>query len=500
MGDRSPFVAKGDFLGGAFVLPAHASGEIGLEDPGDLDRGFDPFPFAESSVDAAVDAARRAFPAWRDTPFERRAECLGRLRSQLEAEAESLAMVIATEVGKPLWEARTEVKAMQAKIDITLSAGMEPIREREFVLAEGQHARCRAHARGAMAVLGPFNFPGHLTHGHVAPALATGNTVVIKPSERTPATGQFYAELAERAGFPPGVFNLVQGDARVGALLAQHPGLDAVLFTGSYSVGRRILELNLDQPHKLIALEMGGKNGVLVCPDADLDRAAAEIAYGAAITTGQRCSATSRVIVFDEVADALVARLRTSFEALRFGHSSDADVFMGPLISADAVERHAQLLIQAREEGECVVPGGPADGPRRGYYVRPSLHRLDALAKTHYQLEEHFVPDVSVLAVGSLDEAISALDATEYGLVASVFSRTREPFERVFREVRVGLLNWNASTVGASSKLPFGGVKRSGNAQPAGVSSSLYCTYPVSSTEFDVPRATIDAPGFPEVR
>ena len=176
-------------------------------------------------------------------------------------------------------------------------------------MSPGQVGRWRASARGVLAVLGPFNFPGHLAHGHVVPALATGNCVVVKPSEKTPATGQVYAELLQRAAFPPGVANLVQGEATVGARLAAHPRLDGVLFTGSYAAGRRILEATLDQPWKLVALEMGGKNGVLVCADADLDAAANAIAFGACVTSGQRCSATSRVFAARAVADALCERL-----------------------------------------------------------------------------------------------------------------------------------------------------------------------------------------------
>ncbi len=497
MAESSPFDARGDFIAGEFAPVTRESGCIALEDPGDLSRDLGQFPFSHDSVDVAVAAARRAYPGWRDTSAERRAEVLLRFKRQIEEQAETLATVISTEVGKPLWEARTEVRAMQAKIDITLNEGMSPIREYAFEIGAGQHARCRAHPRGVIGVLGPFNFPGHLTHGHVAPALATGNTVVIKPSERTPAVGQLYAELALRAGFPAGVFNLIQGDGEQGAMLARHPDLDAVLFTGSYRVGRSLLEATIDQPSKLVVLEMGGKNGALVCEDADLDAAAAQIVYGATITTGQRCSATSRVIVSEKVADALAERLASRLARIRIGYATDPEVFMGPLISRESVARHRELLGQAAGEAECIVRGGPVEGPRAGYYVRPSLHRLHRRSDSAYQTDEHFVPDLAMLSVRSLDEGITALDATPYGLVASVFSRDRSIFERVYREVRVGLLNWNTSTVGASSRLPFGGVKRSGNAQPAGVLSSVYCTYPVASTEFELASAEIEQPGFP---
>jgi len=499
MVERSLFEPRGDFIAGRFVLPAQPSGEIPLEDPGDLNALEGSFPFSPAALADAVESARQAFPAWRDTPLEERARPLRRLAELLQSEAERLARVIAIDAGKPLWEARSEVQAMIAKVKITLDEGLALVQERSFELGPGKLARWRAHARGVLAVLGPFNFPGHLSHGHAVPALATGNTLVIKPSERTPATGQLYAELVSQAGFPAGVFNLIQGDGAQGAALAAHPDVRGVLFTGSYAVGRRILEATLDQPSKLVALEMGGKNGVLVCADADLEAAAHAIAFGATATAGQRCSATSRVVVLREVADALSARLTRVLKQIRIGYELDEDVFMGPLISADARERHARVLELARAEGaELLLEGGPSEGPRPGHYVRPSLHRTPGLSRqSRYQCEEHFVPDLCLLEVDSLEEGSAALNATDYGLAGSVFTRDRSAFEYVFRESRLGLLNWNTSTVGAASRLPFGGVGRSGNDRPAGVLSTLYCTYPVASLELEQPEPDAGFPGFP---
>ena len=498
MAERSPFEARGDYVDGAFVLPERSAGEIALEDPGDSRAQLGAFPHSLDSIDAAVAAARKAWPGFRDLPAGERAECLRRFGRSLEDEKEPFARLIAREVGKPLWEARTEVGAMIAKIDITLGPGLERLGERAFDAGAGRMARWRAHARGVLAVLGPFNFPGHLVHGHVVPALATGNCVVVKPSERAPATGQFYAELASHAGFPRGVFNLVQGEGAAGGALSAHPDVDGVLFTGSWAVGRRILEATLDQPWKIVALEMGGKNAALVCADAELEGASEQIAFGTCVTAGQRCSATSRIIVDASVADALTERLVEIFSGIRIGYPLDEGVFMGPVISAAAVERHAWLLEQSALEGaHCLVAGGPCDGPRPGHYVRPSLHRVARRdPASRYQAEEHFVPDAFILPVESLDEAIAALGATDYGLVASVFSSDRESYERVFRESRFGLLNWNTSTVGASSALPFGGQGQSGNDRPAGATAVDYCTFPVASLEAEAPERGLSQPGF----
>ena len=499
MAEASLFEPRGDYLDGRFRLPPAPTGEIRLEDPGDTRAPLGAFPFAAGSVDEAVESARRAWPAWRDADPAERAARLERLAELIDAESGRLANAIAREVGKPLWEARTEVAAMVGKVRITLEEGLELVRERALEPAAGQVARWRAHARGVLGVLGPFNFPGHLVHGHVVPALATGNSVVIKPSDRTPAVGQLYAELLHRAEFPPGVVSTVQGDGASGARLAAHPDVAGVLFTGSWAVGRRILEATLDQPGKLVALEMGGKNAALVWDDADLDAAVYAVAFGAAVTAGQRCSATSRAILAPSIADEFTDKLTRVLSRIAVGYPLDDGVFMGPLISADARERHARVLAWARDEGaECLLAGGPCEGPRPGHYVRPSLHRVASAASgSRYRDEEHFVPDLSLLRVDDLDAAIAALNDTRYGLVGSVFTRDRARFERVWRESRLGLLNWNASTVGASSRLPFGGIGQSGNDRAAGVTATLYCTYPVASLEVETPGAPAPPPGFP---
>jgi succinylglutamic semialdehyde dehydrogenase len=497
--EHDPFVARGDYIDGRFALPSAPSGEIALEDPGDLSALSGAFPISSSALDDAVGAARRAYPAWRDTPVEERGVLLRRLADRLASARERLAAVIAQEVGKPLWEARTEVNAMVGKVGITLGDGLDAIREQTIDVSPTTVGRWRSHARGVLGVLGPFNFPGHLVHGWVVPALACGNTVVVKPSEHAVAVGQLYAELVAEAGLPDGVFNLVQGDGATGARLAAHPDLAGVLFTGSWPVGRRILEATLDQPFKLVALEMGGKNALLVCDDADLEAAVYHTAFGACVTAGQRCSATSRVLVHRSLSEQFVDRLADVFRSLRTGYELDDDVFMGPVISDSARTRHADLLSVARQEGaEVLVEGGPIDGPRKGHYVRPSLHRVTRLSReSRYQTEESFVPDVALLEINGLDDGIEALNASDYGLVASVFTRSREAFERVYRESRLGLLNWNTGTVGASSSLPFGGVGQSGNDHPAGVLGSVACTYPVASLELETAVVPEPPPGFP---
>ena len=272
---------------------------------------------------------------------------------------------------------------MLAKIDITLGQGLELVAERALRRSRpGQVGRWRASARGVLAVLGPFNFPGHLVHGHVVPALATGNCVVVKPSEKTPATGQLYAELAQRAGFPPGVVNLVQGDGAVGARARRAPAVSTACCSRARGrSGRRILEATLDQPWKLVALEMGGKNGVLVCADADLDAAAAAIAFGACVTAGQRCSATSRVFAARADRGRAVRAARAPVPRHRDRPLvATTGVFMGPLISRAARERHAQVLALGRGRGRArrSSPAARARVRAPATTCGPSLHRLRA--------------------------------------------------------------------------------------------------------------------------
>lgn len=499
MADPSPFEPLGDFIGGEFRLPESPMDEIALEDPGDLEALSAAFPVGLDALDNAVEAARRAWPKWRDASADERAAVLRRFALEIERDREELARIIATEVGKPLWEARSEVQALIAKIPLTLGEGLDLLGERRFNLEGGQVAQVRARPRGVLAVLGPFNFPAHLVHGHAVPALATGNTVVIKPSDKTPATGQRYAELVRRAGFPAGVVNVIQGKADVGSRLASHEGIDGVLFTGSFGVGHMILESTLHQPWKIVVLEMGGKNGALVCDDAHVESAVYAIAFGACVTTGQRCSSTSRLIVDRKIAPPLLEGLVHVLGKLQIGHAFDQDVFMGPLCSGLARKQHADLIALARKErAECLLSGGPCDGPRPGHYTRPSMHQVTRLRRSsRYQMEEHFVPDLSVLVVESFEEGLAALNATEYGLAGAVFTASRERFEHATRESRLGCLNWNAPTVGASSRLPFGGLGRSGNDRPAGIASAQYCTWPMASLEVEAPGALARHPGFP---
>jgi len=446
------------------------------------------------ALEEAVTRAREAFPAWRDAGFEARAAVLRRFAALANERAEDLAQLIAREVGKALWDARSEASLLGPKVDATLGAGMELVRPIEG----GPGARATYHPRGVLAVLGPFNFPAHLPNGHIVPALATGNCVVFKPSDLAPAVGEWLWRTFRDAGLPPGCFELVQGRAETGRALALHPDVDGVLFTGSHAVGQALKEATLDQPGKLLALELGGKNGMIVWEDADLPLALSEAALSIAATTGQRCSSLSRIFVARAHVEEFTDRLAKLLGGLVIGPPLEPGVFMGPLVSRAAFERVMKWRAQAAAAGGERVLRGETN--RLAPFVAPGLVRFAKLDQSHpYQREEMFGPEAAVYAVDDLDEAIAAVNDSDYGLAASVMTRDRAVYERCIGRIEVGVLNWNRGTIGASGRLPFGGGKRSGNDRPAAITATLYCTSPQSHIEYagGLDPKTLP-PGFPE--
>ncbi len=453
-----------------------------------------------SHVDAAVRAARGVLPAWSRWGKDGRFAVLRRFAELCKQRAPAMAEIICDETGKVMWEARGEAGALASKIDITLDmspiGGLRRVDGFEFEMGGQKIGRAWFRAHGVMAVVGPFNFPAHLPNGHIVPALAMGNTVVFKPSDKAPGVGQMLvemlAEALEKEGAPnggKGVVNLVQGAGDVAAALTRHEGIDGVLFTGSWAVGRKVLEANLDRPSRIVALEMGGNNPAIVMEDADLRQAAIEIVRCAFNTTGQRCTCTRRVIVHARIADRLIAVIEKATKALTFGDPrGKGPVFAGPIISQAARKDVLDFQAAAVKGGaEAVVEAAPIEVRGGGWYVSPGVMRVDRFvaeeapaARSPGCDAEVFGPLLRVCEVRDLDEAIQQANATRYGLAASIFTKDQAAAERFMFEVRAGCLNINAGTAGASSKLPFGGVGLSGNHRPAGSFSLDYCAYPIA--------------------
>jgi succinylglutamic semialdehyde dehydrogenase len=457
------------------------SDEILSISPSDPQDEIGRYPVAGADeVAAAVERSRAAFPMWRDAGHEARAAILRSFRNAVNEETEELARLISREMGKALWESCAEAALIGAKVDVTLAEGMRFVDPIE--VGPGVHASY--HPRGVLSVLGPFNFPAHLPNGHIVPALATGNTVVLKPSEVAPATSEWLAARWHRAGLPAGVLEVVHGAAETGRALAIHPDVDGVLFTGSYAAGRALREATFDQPGKLLALEMGGHNAIVVLDDADLDLAVSETAFSIAATTGQRCTCAGRVFVARELIDAFQEKLVRVLRGLQIGSPFSNEVFMGPLASQAAYDR----LITAQNEldragGErvlCTLTELPPP------YVGPGLVRFESTEQPHpAQREEIFGPEAALYPIDDLEHAIAAVNDSEYGLAAAVFTRDRARYEACVGRIRCCALNWNKATVGASGKLPFGGGGRSGNDRPAGIASTVYCTFPQAHLESD---------------
>jgi succinylglutamic semialdehyde dehydrogenase len=481
-----------DLIAGRWAEAATPDGELENRSPADLSAVLSRHPWAASQVDAAVLAAREAQPAFAARPATDRAELVRAIGAVLKRHEEELARAIALDVGKPLWEARTEAQACAAKATISADDGLRLVSPfpapgqtpGEVGKLQPGMAECRFRPLGVLAVLGPFNFPVHLPNGHILPALACGNAVVFKPSEVAPHAAELYARCLQEAGVPDGVFNLVQGGARTGAVLAAHEQVNGVLFTGSWGVGQAIARATLGQT-KLLALEMGGKNAALILEDADLDKALYDTLFSAFVSAGQRCTAASRAIVVGEPAraDAFARRIASLAARLKVGHPLDDGVFMGPLASEAALLKfeQGQPGPQKAQTVETVLASRRVE-PRglHGCYITPGVHRVHQRTGSAYEVEELFGPDLAVHAAASVDEALQIANATAYGLAASVHTASRETFERCLRDLECGVVNWNAPTVGASGRLPFGGLKRSGNHRPAALWSTLYCSAPVA--------------------
>ena len=475
----------GDYINGQFVMPIKADGQFQDIGPGDLSDQIMLVKYQLDHVDRACEAAKKAYLPWAKMSLEERKTKLLKLKEIFVASENEMAEAIARDTGKALWDALTEAKNLANKIDITINESLKLVAEHHIPNALPQvEGVLRYRSRGVMAVVGPFNFPAHLPNGHIIPALLTGNTVVFKPSEQTPFVAQLYVELFHKAGFPAGVINLVHGEGETGRRLVAHELVDGILFTGSYEVGLKIKQETLHQYWKILALEMGGKNATVVWDDADIEKAVYETIVGAYMSAGQRCSGTSKVILHDKIADEFTDRFYQAAKKLTINHWSK-NPFMGSLINGSAVDKYIRFQEMAnRENCESVMRGKSLDLEFKGHYVTPSIHLVKKFdPQSIYQKSEIFGPNVAIYRSSDFDHTIENVNSSGYGLCMALFTKNKELYNEALLKARVGLLNLNRTTNGASSRLPFGGMGKSGNDRPSAHFAVQYCTVPLASLE-----------------
>jgi aldehyde dehydrogenase (NAD+) len=440
--------------------------------PANLDEVVGTFPNATAAeTAAAVAAARAAYPGWRRTSRIIRAECFDRLAQLVKRDTDAIATLMARECGKNVTECRAEVVEGLHMVQYVFGTGRTGIYG-EVVASEipEKDAYTRRKPWGVVAVITPWNFPFAVPLWMLGPSLLEGNTAVFKPSEDTPAVGQKLVELFAEAGFPAGTINLVHGDGTVGEALVRNPGVNVVLFTGSYEVGKRIQEISASMPDRLVAAEMGGKNAVIVCDDARFDLAVTAGILSAFKTTGQRCVSASRILVAEALLDRYAAAFVDTAKRLKFGDPLDPKHFAGPVIHQESVKKVLGYNRLAKDEGATILLDGgevqPVPG-KKGCYLSPFVYRTEWKPGMRSIREEVFGPHVALVPFKTDEDAARIANDTEYGLSMAVITESYRRM-RFFRdECEYGMGYVNLPCIGAEVHLPFGGVKRSGNGHPS---------------------------------
>jgi len=440
-------------------------------------------------ADSEVAAAREALPEWAAHSPSYRMEALRRFANVVRKREKDFATLIARETGKPFWETQTEVAAVVNKVEISINAYAERTPKRTLEAALSNKVVVRHKPHGVLAVLGPYNFPAHLPNGHIVPALIAGNAVVFKPSEKTPATGEFLVQCYRDAKIPEGVIRLLIGGPLEGKTLAASPDIDGLLFTGSVRAGQALHEQFAATPQKILALELGGNNPLVVWNPKDIEAAAAIAVQSAFLSAGQRCTAARRLIVEDGKDQELVGAIAAMIDRIIVDEPfADPQPFIGPVIDNATADHLQEQWVELMMKG-----GKPIRRLDRPYEDRPYLTPalIDVTQAKGRPDEEIFGPVLQVIRVKDFDAAIAEANATRFGLAASLVGGTPEMFEKFWAHTRAGVINWNKPTNGAPSNAPFGGVGLSGNHRPSAFYAADYCAYPVTTVQSNQARGAI---------
>lgn len=439
---------------------------------------------SSEQIESAISAARAALPKWAMLAVESRLEYIKVYGEKLQENKDALAKLIAEETGKPLWETATEAGAMIGKIGLSEKAYFQRTGTTENPMPVGQ-AFIRHKPHGVVAVFGPYNFPGHLPNGHIIPALIAGNTLVFKPSELTPAVAEFMVQLWEKSGLPAGVLNLVQGEVATGKYLASHPDIDGLFFTGSSRTGQRLHEQFAGHPGKILALEMGGNNPLIVSSLENIDAAVHDIVQSAFISSGQRCTCARRLFLpKGTFGDKVQERLIEVTKNISVNHyDATPQPFIGAMISKQA----AKHMVEVQNElvsigGEILVPLTHIDDTTG--LVTPGIIDMTSCL-SQLPDEEHFGPLLKVIRYDNFDDAIAEANNTKFGLSAGLLADSEDEYRYFYARIRAGIVNWNRPITGASGAAPFGGIGDSGNHRASAFYAADYCAYPVASVELD---------------
>jgi aldehyde dehydrogenase (NAD+) len=414
----------------------------------------------EAEVNAAVDAARAAYPAWSDASPEVRSDVLDKAGTLIMERREQLGRLLSREEGKTLPEGIGEVVRAGRIFKYFAGEALRRHGQNLESVRPGVEIQTYRQSVGVFGLITPWNFPIAIPAWKTAPALAFGNTVVIKPAGPTPAIAAAMADIIYEAGAPKGVFNMIFGRGAMGQKLVDHPGVDGISFTGSQTVGANVANSAVKRQAR-VQLEMGGKNPLVILDDADLDRAVMIALDGSFFATGQRCTASSRIIVQEEIHDRFVQALAEKVAALRVGDALDSNTQMGPAVSEDQMETSYKYIDIAKNEGGRVVIGGGRlnlDNP--GWYVQPTLI-ADTSKDMRINCEEVFGPVASTVRVKDYEEALAIANAGDFGLSAGIVTNSLKHARHFQRNIRAGMVMVNLPTAGVDYHVPFGGTKKS---------------------------------------
>lgn len=501
------FTLRGDYFNGNFTAKdgitetniKKSDEAISKFCPGDLNHKLWDAAIDYNNINNVIESSIQGFEFWRKISIPERINFLKKFQEEVEKRKDDIGLAIALETGKPLWESMTEAAAVSAKVNVTITDSLKRI-EKETIsqVLPNIDGHILKKPLGPTLVIGPFNFPCHLANGQILSALLTGNSIIFKPSEKTMYSSQLLIECFHQAGFPSGVINFINGTVKTTQDILKHPAIKGIFFTGSVPVGKKILESVGTDLTKLVALELGGKNATILHKDTHIDHAVTELLRASYLSSGQRCTSTSMVIIHKSIEQEFIDKFKKVTERIIVDHPTKFKEipFMGPVIDEAAANLYKKFCKLGNDNGaEDIIGLKEMEIGFKGHYVNPTIHYLKeglATKSNPFTQEEIFGPNCTFTPYEDIEEAIRIANISDYGLAASIFTQDQDIYKLCLRDIDSGLINLNRSTVGASSRLPFGGVKNSGNYHPAAVSMVDHTVSTVSSLETLDNSSTLD--------